>query len=139
MAALLRLAPVYALFGLLKHFVALDTLARWAWRDSAAPRDAARERRMTARIVRLAHLFGAERGDCLHRSLLLYRELSGAGANPLLTIGFRRDDAGLKGHAWVVVDGEPVAETRDSLAAFTAALTYTAGGLRKAALSKPSG
>ena len=48
--------------------------------------------------------------DCLQRSLLLYRELSGLGADPTLMIGFRQSANKVQGHAWVVAHEDVVAE-----------------------------
>ena len=51
-----------------------------------------------------------QEGICLERSLLAYRFLSGAGADPRLLIGIRVGGGSVIGHAWVVVDGEPLFE-----------------------------
>jgi hypothetical protein len=65
-----------------------------------------------ARVVRLAT--GACRAvypaGCLPRSLVVERLLARAGARPELRIGVRLDEGRLSAHAWVEVDGEPVAE-----------------------------
>ena len=53
--------------------------------------------------------------NCLERSLVSYRFLSHAGAEPELAFGVAKDrDDPVRGHAWVVLDGEPV---HDSVAA----------------------
>jgi hypothetical protein len=105
-----RLLPVYVLFGVLKHLVALGWLARWAWCPPAGPPDRAAERLLTASVLRLSQLTGLLDQDCLQRSLLLYRVLSRTGADPTLIIGFRQIDGGIRGHAWVTVDGRPLIE-----------------------------
>jgi hypothetical protein len=48
--------------------------------------------------------------DCLHGSLILYRQLLRAGASPRLCIGVRKNGARLEGHSWVEVRGEVVGE-----------------------------
>jgi hypothetical protein len=136
--ALARLLPAYASFALMKHVVPLETLARRAWREPDDRRDRAAEAHATSRVVRLAHLLRAADRDCLHRSLLLYRELSGAGADPALVLGFRREGAALRGHAWIVVDGRPIAESAESLAAFAPAMTFGAHGVRTSAPDAPA-
>ncbi len=64
------------------------------------------------RLVRLAT--GACRGlypaRCLPRALVLERLLLRRGAPAELRIGVRREDGRLAAHAWVEVDGRPVAE-----------------------------
>lgn len=130
---MLRLSAAYGAFAVLKRLVPLDTLVRWAWREPpGAGRNRTREQRVTALVVRLSHLLRAAHGDCLHRSLLLYRELSAAGADPVLVVGFRRGDGGVTGHAWVVVDDCPVVEAADALAPFVPAVAFERAGLRRA-------
>ena len=79
-----RIVPAYVLLGLLKHLVPLRWLAKWAWCDKAGPRDRLAERRLTANVLRLSKLLRIADRDCLQRSLLLYRLLSAAGADPEL-------------------------------------------------------
>lgn len=102
-----RLAPAYASFAVLKHIVSLPTLARWAWKPQRGPRDPNAERRVITAVAQLRHWFGAQE-DCLQSSLVLYRELSALGADPKLTVGFRRHDDRVEGHAWVFVDGRVI-------------------------------
>ena len=104
----LRLAPAYLALGLLKHVIPLSTLARWAWiGGSSPPADPAVRQRIVRSVGRLQRWFGRGR-DCLQSSLLLYRELSRRGDDPVLCVGFRRQGHGLEGHAWVSAQGHPV-------------------------------
>lgn len=122
-----RLAPAYATFAVLKHVVPLPTLARWAWQPQRRQRDQDAERRVIAAIARLRHWFGAQQ-DCLQSSLLLYRELSALGADPRLSVGFRRLDDRVEGHAWVFVDGRAIpGETYHQ--PFAPALHFGRGGV----------
>ncbi|MFI5178408.1 MAG: lasso peptide biosynthesis B2 protein [Vicinamibacterales bacterium] len=129
-----RLLPMYAAFGALRYVVPLPTLARWAWRSPSGGRDLAREQRIVARVAwvqaRTARL--RPRGDCLHRSLLLYRELSRSGADPILVVGFRQAHGRMEGHAWVLADGGPVAESPAAVEAFTPALAFGRKGVLRA-------
>ena len=50
-------------------------------------------------------------GNCLERSLVLYRLLSRAGGNPALVLGVRPGPERVAGHAWIEIGGRPVAET----------------------------
>ena len=124
-----RLLPSYLLFGVMRHLVALPTLARWAWRSPAKPdRDTAREERLVAWVVRARRVFERDQGDCLQSSLLLYRILSECGAKPMLVVGFRRVDDRVDGHAWIVVDGAAVAEASRALASYQPALVFGDAG-----------
>jgi hypothetical protein len=122
--ALGRLATIYFAFGLLKHALPLTRLARWTWRTPRRARDRTAEHRLLARVVRLQRLLGAVDRDCLQRSLLLYRELSRGGADPVLVAGFRRTEGRLQGHAWVVADGAVVAEPEPEGAQFVPAFGF---------------
>src|SRR5262245_1185686 len=123
-----RLLPAYVLLGLLKHLVPVKWLVRWAWCSPAGPRDREAERRLTACIIRLSQLIGRRDRDCLQRSLLLYRVLSGAGADPTLVMGFGRTDDRILGHAWVVVDGQAVIEPEADLRRFSVTLQFGSEG-----------
>jgi len=62
-----------------------------------------------AEVIELAWLMcrasrGGGHGNCLERSLVLFRGLGEAGARPELWFGVRADDA-RDGHVWVVLDG----------------------------------
>lgn len=68
---------------------------------------------------RLAWLVGAAARrhlwsvSCLEKSLALHTLLLGRDSRPELKIGVRREGSGLRAHAWVEVDGQPVGDTRD--------------------------
>ncbi len=98
----------YLLLGFFKHLAPLGWLARWMWCPPAGPRDLKSERRLIARVLKLSRLPDC---NCLQLSLLLYRSLSRAGANPTLVVGFRRMNGLILGHAWVIVDGRAVIES----------------------------
>jgi hypothetical protein len=126
--ALVRLLPAYVLLGLLKHMIPLGTLARRAWSAPAGRRDAAREQRLAASVLGLSRRLGLPDRDCVQRSLLLYRVLSHAGADPRLIVGFRRVNGRVAGHTWVTVDGRPVLELEADLLRFKPAVAFGAGG-----------
>jgi hypothetical protein len=67
---------------------------------------------------------------CLVRSLVVYRFLLRAGFAPELRVGFERTEAGLRGHAWVLVAGVAVTDSAAQLAALTPAMTFVPEGLR---------
>ena len=121
-----RLLPVYAAYGVLKRLVPLERLARWAWKSGRPSRDPSAERRVVVAVARLRQWFGRD-ADCLQSSLLLYRELSRLGAEPVMAVGFRRHPGGVEGHAWVSVDGHPVFNDSPDQP-FTAALHFGRGG-----------
>jgi hypothetical protein len=124
-----RLLPAYMLFGLLKHLVPLRLLARWVWCRPAGWRDRDVERRLQRRVIRLGQLVGLPDRDCLQRSLVLYRALSRAGADPMLVIGFDRMNGRIFGHAWVVVDGQAVIESETDLLRFSPVVAFGRQGV----------
>jgi hypothetical protein len=112
-----------------KYIVSLPALVHIV---GASPRmgrrDADRERRILAfarwagRVVR-----PREQGSCLERSLVSYRYLALASADPHLMIGFSRGETGVLGHAWVVVDGQPVTDAPGTVEAFQVVLSFDPG------------
>lgn len=120
---LVRLASSYAAFTVLKRVAPVQTLARLAW-TTPRGRDSSRRARATSGVVWIGRLAGASRGDCLQRALLLYRELSRVGDRPVLVAGLRQDGARREGHAWVEVDGVPVADALEDVNRFTRLVSF---------------
>jgi len=116
---------------LLKHVVALPKLVRLVERQRARALDPHERRRVEYAVRRLGRVLGG--GDCLERSLVTYRFLLRAGVRPRLVIGFDRDNGRVEGHAWVTVDDEPVAESREALARYVEVAAFPA-----AAASSPA-
>jgi hypothetical protein len=127
----LRLAALHTTFAVLKHVVPLPALARWAWLRPVGPRDLALEDRTLRCMVRLRRWLPADRGDCLHGSLALYRVLSAAGSAPRLVVGFRKDGPAVAGHAWVEVDEVAILEAPPEGAGFVAAVEFGENGEKK--------
>jgi hypothetical protein len=119
-----KLLPGYLLLGLLKHLVPISWLARWAWRRPAGRRDYEQERRLKLGVLRLSQMIGLPDRDCLQRSLLLYRALSRAGAEPILVLGLKRVNDRTLGHAWVLVDDRPLLDSDADLRSFAPALSF---------------
>lgn len=113
----------------MKYVLPLPRLVR-AMTPAVRPgaRDRERERRIAtfsrwaARLVR-----PRDAGSCLERSVVIYRELTRAHATPRLCIGFRRDGTDVAGHAWVIVDGMPVADSPAVCDAYDVAMAFDAG------------
>ena len=117
---------------LLKWRLPLPRLARLMWTSSRrAERDRAREQR----IVTLAEALCGPHGgrvldNCLERSLVSYRFLSQAGAEPVLAFGVAKDrDDPVRGHAWVRLDGDPVHDTAFALERFEELGAFGQGGV----------
>jgi len=130
-----RLFPMYLLLGLVKHLVPLRSLVQWAWCPPADPRDSAGQQRLVAVVARLSQLVGMDR-DCLQRSLLLYRVLSRAGADPTLVVGVQRVNSRIRGHAWVVVNGCALLESEADLVQFSPILLFDSRGTLRQASSE---
>ncbi|MEA2639421.1 MAG: hypothetical protein QOF51_815 [Chloroflexota bacterium] len=58
------------------------------------------------------------RAQCLHCSLALWRRLRKAHMPGELRIGVRKTRGELKAHAWVEIDGQPVFDRPEAVAAF---------------------
>jgi hypothetical protein len=122
-----RLVVLFNLLGVAKRVVPLRSLARWAW-SPRVDRDPASLPTIVGRVLRAGRYAGVPDRDCLQRSLLLYRELSRAGASPRLVVGFRRS-AAVEGHAWVTVDGRLLADAAEALETFTPVMRFHDRGL----------
>jgi Transglutaminase-like superfamily len=126
----LRMAGWRLVLPLLKRRLPLMRLVPLMWmRERARPLSAEREARIAelARVVfRSQHL--SRPGNCLERSLVLYRYLSAGGADPQLVVGLRGGEEGVRGHAWVTVRGEPVEEPPQSLEGFTRVVSFHGDG-----------
>jgi hypothetical protein len=68
------------------------------------------------------------RDNCLERSLIAYRYLSNAGAEPQLVMGVAKSMEGLHGHVWVMVDGRPVYDSPTTLERFETILVFRSDG-----------
>ena len=69
-------------------------------------------------------------GNCLARSLVLYRYLSRADADPRLVVGMAKPDQ-LLGHVWVTVDGRPLLETPETLGSYTEVVSFGRNGAQE--------
>ncbi len=117
---------------LLKWRLPLPRLARLMWTSSRrAERDLAREEGIVTLSEALCGPHGGRVLDnCLERSLVSYRFLSQAGAEPELAFGVARDrDDPVRGHAWVRLDGEPVHDSLVALERFEELGAFGQGGV----------
>jgi hypothetical protein len=115
----------------LKYFVPLPTLVKAMRRLPAQSVRAIEREQQVIAFARWACRLTAwpARGNCLERALVSYRYLGPLGAEPVLFVGLGRDlDRSVRGHAWLVVDGQPVDETRDSLSDFKRVIAFGADG-----------
>jgi hypothetical protein len=116
---------------IVKHLVPIRSLVAFMRRDPVlASRDPQLEDRIlafsrwSARLVRWS-----AGGNCLERALIAYRYLCAAKADPVLVMGVDRPEAGgVRGHAWVLVDGKPAGESYSSVADFTPMIAFDASG-----------
>jgi hypothetical protein len=110
---LLRVLGWRLALPILKHAVPVRTLAGWmSAAPDTSPGSSAQRRRVEALRQMLTH--GGRvvmSGNCLERSLVLYRFLGEAGAEPTLVMGVNKAGGMVGGHAWIELDGEPIEET----------------------------
>lgn len=116
----------------LKARMPLERLVALMWTDArtgAPRRDPARERQVV-RLAELSHraVSGGRRDNCLERSLIAYRHLASRNAAPLLVVGARPGSAGVEGHVWVTVDGNPVHDQPEEIATYEPLTVFGAGG-----------
>lgn len=124
-----RMAAWAAVLPVLKRTIPLQRLVNLV---RAMPQRPLREPALERRIVALAWWLHAplsvfDRG-CLQRSLLAYRFLGAAGAQPHLAVGMQKEGGVVRGHAWVVVDGAPAGESRLEVAQFAQMLVFGPDG-----------
>jgi len=108
----------------------LDTLVRvMSMRRTRASRDAEVERRIGS-LASLTHrAAGAGRRDnCLERSLIAYRYLCAASADPVLVVGARHGPDGVEGHVWVTVDGQPAQDDGEEIGRYDPVTSFEADG-----------
>jgi hypothetical protein len=90
-------------------------------------RDPERELQAAQLVRRLCRQSG---GNCLERSLILYRYLSRARANPRLVVGMAKPDEFI-GHVWVTLDSRPLFDSSETLREYTEVMTFGAGGVKE--------
>ena len=118
----------------LKRTVALPRLVRLMQGNPGADRGRARDRIAALAAWIYDSRFIPARENCLERSLIAYRYLGRADADPELVVGTRRGDTEVLGHVWVLVDGLPVHETDETLAGYVPILSFRGGSLVRRAL-----
>ena len=103
-------------------------------RDACTPdvdRTEGQSRPEAAKVVTLSRLLARpvvmSRGKCYERSLLAYRFLSQAGADPRLVVAVKGNGGAMIAHAWVTVDGERWANRRLSRTSCQSSSTVSAG------------
>jgi hypothetical protein len=69
--------------------------------------------------------------NCLERSLLAYRYLSRAGAEPELVVGLSRRNGAVRGHTWVSVDDQEFGRQDDSAGEFETVVCFGPAGTIK--------
>ena len=55
---------------------------------------------------------------CLRRTLVLYRWCRGQGLDARAVIGICKEDGGIKGHSWLLIEGKPFNEEQADLEKF---------------------
>jgi hypothetical protein len=96
---------------------------------------AGRSTQDTRRIVELVDWIYAPRrnedpGNCLDRSLVLYRFLSPNEPGTRLVLGMRRGSSEIEGHAWVMAGDRAFGRTPASGGGFETLATFAADGRR---------
>jgi transglutaminase superfamily protein len=131
----MRMLAWALLLPVLARTMPLATLAPRLWRESRRT-----EARRAARVIVLSGaIYGRRRplrDNCLVRSLLAYRFLAEADADPRLVVGVRPGRSSVDGHVWVTVRNLPVHESRASLQEFRPLVVFGRRG-RAETLERP--
>jgi hypothetical protein len=127
---LLRMVGWRIVLPLRTKVLPLPRLARMMWVGEPSRRASPQR---DARITTLAHgLYGPWNtqtfNNCLDRSLLTYRFLSAAGAEPRLVVGFANDGGPVRGHAWITLAGQSLHEPDDVDEEFTPVVAFGRDG-----------
>lgn len=123
---LVRMGAWSLVLPVLKRLLPLPSLVRLMSGKGSGRRSDAREEQVVRSARRVYRM--RRPGSCLERSLLVYRYLSNANADPRLVIGVRREDSDVIGHAWVLVDGSPLYESSASLELFSTVVEFAPDG-----------
>jgi len=125
----LRMGSWVPALPILKRVVSLQRLANLMQGDGSGARDRAYERQIVALSALLVGLRPPRfRDNCLERSLLAYRFLTLANADPRLVVGVRSGESGIFGHAWVTLDGEPIHESPAAISQFARVVEFSPEG-----------
>ena len=114
-----------AVLPILKRVLPLPRLAHLMWSGGSADCRQPDREELTVAIVR--GFSRSSGGNCLERSLVLYRFLSRANANPELVAGMSKPEDFI-GHAWVEVEGRPLLETPEAVAPYVEVMRFGVGG-----------
>ena len=126
----LRMIAWAFVLPVLKSVLPLPRLVRLVYKRGRSGARGARREQQIATLARWIYRpLTPVDGGCLQRSLLAYRFLSEADAKPQLLVGMRKEGNAVLGHAWLVVDGQPVGESWAALRGFVPVVAFGAGGL----------
>jgi Transglutaminase-like superfamily len=133
----LRMLGWRLVLPVLKWALPLPRLVQLMW-WGGEPRASTSERKQ--RIVTLAHGLSGPASipaldNCLERSLLVYRYLSKAGAEPELVVGFSRRSGAVQGHTWVNVDDQEFCRREESAGEFETVVCFGPAGAIKRSTS----
>jgi hypothetical protein len=133
-----RMAGWSIALPVLKHTLPLPRLGRLMWQGRTrgdASADVERIVELSRHVARIRPWH--DRNNCLERSLIAFRYLSAAKADPRFVMGVRPARHGVEGHAWVEVDGEPLLEGGD-IATFVPLVVFGDGGRREEVPAPPA-
>lgn len=127
---LLRILGWRVALPILKRAVPVRTLAGWMSAAGLPSPGVSPDTRL-ARVDALRQMLTrggrvVMSGNCLERSLVLYRFLGEVGAEPKLVMGVNKAGGAVGGHAWIELDGEPIEDTPE--VRFAPVLVFGAGG-----------
>lgn len=121
-----RMLTILLRFGLLRHFRSLPELIRALDPEADTSGDALPvDRQVQICDAILRRLYGKD--YCLPRSVILFHVLRRSGRPVRFVMGVViRENNALFGHAWIEMDGEPLAEAVDPRESYAVTYSYPA-------------
>lgn len=124
---LFRMALLVLVLPLLLKLLSLPALLRLldpGVRSRPTSDPAQLERRILLARRLLSRQHGPFRQSCLRRSIVLLRHLRGCGFPVTILFGISKPGGNLDGHAWLELDGQPIAETNGPQARYRVIYRY---------------
>jgi len=123
---LFKITAILIAYEALQPFLSLPRLIRLF---DATPRSRRKNELPFRRVVQLVtgllrHTYIKD--YCMPRSIILFHFLRRRGQTPVLRFGVEKKGLDLSGHAWVELNGYPLAETGDPRHAFAITYSYPA-------------
>jgi len=110
----IRIGIWIALVSILLRLVSLPGLMRMLSPKKSSGKKWPREKLVNFSSFWLGREAAFFQRSCLKRSLVLYRYLNMQSERAQFLIGVRKEEGELRGHSWIVIEGEPLFKNDDT-------------------------